>query len=63
MKNRLFFKSQAVYEFIVYLAKRLKINTISDLIVFVNYYECIDEYDLLFKLWREVDDVYYPIIK
>ena len=63
MRNRLFFKSQAVYEFIVYLAKRLKINTISDLLVFVNYYECADEYDLLFKLWHEVDDVYYPIIK
>ena len=63
MKDRLFFKSQAVYEFIVYLAKRLKINTISDLIVFVNYYKCSDEYDLLFKLWHEVDDVYYPVIK
>ena len=63
MRNRLFFKSQVVYEFIVYLAKRLKINTVDDLIGFVNYYECADEYDLLFKLWHEVDDVYYPTIK
>ena len=59
----IWFKSQVNLEWIVYMCKRLHIETVDDLIVFIDYYNIKDEYDLLFKLWHEVDDVYYPIEK
>ena len=59
----IWFKSQVNLEWIIYMCKRLHIETVDDLIVFINYYDVKDEYDLIFKLWKEVDDVYYPIEK
>ena len=59
---RIWIKSQVNLEWIAYMCKRLHINTVDDLIVFINYYDVKDEYDLIFNLWKEVDDVYYPII-
>ena len=45
------------------MCHRLKIDTVEDLMTFINYYEISDEWELIFKLWKEVDDVYYPIEK
>lgn len=61
MKNRIYFKSQANFEFIKYMASRIGINTVSELLMFINYYEINNELELINKLWKEVDDVYYPI--
>ena len=61
--NRLFIKSQVNLEWIIYMCHRLKIDTVEDLMTFINYYEISDEWELIFKLWKEVDDVYYPINK
>ena len=60
---RVWFKSQVNFEWIIYMCKRLHIETVDDLTFFINYYDVKDEYDLIFKLWKEVDDVYYPINK
>ena len=60
---RVWIKSQVNLEWIVYMCNRLHIDTVDDLMVFINYYDVKDEYDLIFKLWKEVDDVYYPIEK
>ena len=41
---RVWIKSQVNWEWIIYMCKRLYINTVDDLIVFINYYNIKDEY-------------------